>query len=80
MKRGNLVTIVLQGAYGKPRPALVVQSDLFATHPSVTILPVTSELRETPLFRVEIKPTAENGLNPSLTTLCHIAAFSGLRR
>ncbi|NMQ27658.1 type II toxin-antitoxin system PemK/MazF family toxin [Candidatus Accumulibacter phosphatis] len=62
MKRGNLVTIVLQGAYGKPRPALVVQSDLFATHPSVTILPVTSELRETPLFRVEIKPTAENGL------------------
>ena len=62
MKRGALVTIALQGAYGKPRPALVVQSDLFATHPSVTILPVTSELRETPLFRVEIKPTAENGL------------------
>ncbi len=62
MKRGVLVTIALQGAYGKPRPALVVQSDLFATHPTVTILPVTSEVRETPLFRVDIKPTAENGL------------------
>ena len=62
MRRGALVTIAPQGAYGKPRPALVVQSDLFATHPSVTILPVTSELRKTPLFRVEIKPTAENGL------------------
>ena len=62
MKRGDLATIALQGAYGKPRPALVVQSDLFATHPSVTIVPVTSELRETPLFRIEIKPTPENGL------------------
>ena len=62
MRRGALVTIAPQGAYGKPRPALDVQSDLFARHPSVTILPVTSELRETPLFRVEIKPTTENGL------------------
>ena len=62
MKRGELVTIVLQGTYGKPRPALIVQSDLFAEHPSVTILPVTSDLRQTPLFRVEIDPTAQNGL------------------
>ena len=30
MKRGDLVTIALQGDYGKPRPALVVQSDLFS--------------------------------------------------
>ena len=62
MSRGDLVTVVLQGAYGKPRPALVIQSDLFAEHPSVTILPVTSELRATPLFRIQIEPTAENGL------------------
>jgi mRNA interferase MazF len=48
------VAVVLQGAYGQPRPALVIQSDLFAQHPSVTILPVTSELRETPLFRVAV--------------------------
>jgi mRNA interferase MazF len=62
MKRGDLVTIALQGSYGKPRPALVIQSDLFDEHPSVTILPVTSELRKTPLFRVTIEPDAENGL------------------
>ena len=62
MKRGDLVTIALQGSYGKPRPALVIQSDLFDEHPSVTILPVTSELRETPLFRVTIEPDAGNGL------------------
>jgi len=62
MRRGDLVTVVLQSAYGKPRPALVIQSDLFAQHPSVTILPVTSELRETPLFRVAVTPSIDNGL------------------
>ncbi|NMM38351.1 MAG: type II toxin-antitoxin system PemK/MazF family toxin [Glaciimonas sp.] len=62
MRRGDLVTIALQGAYGKPRPALVIQSDLFAEHPSVTILPVTSELRDTPLFRVLVHPSEGNGL------------------
>lgn len=62
MKRGNLVTVALQGDYGKPRPALVIQSDLFADHPSVTILPVTSELRSTPLFRIRVTPNDVNGL------------------
>ena len=62
MRRGDLVTIALQGAYGKPRPALVIQSDLFSEHPSVTILPVTSELRSTPLFRVPVMPSESNGL------------------
>lgn len=62
MRRGDLVTIALQGDYGKPRPALIVQSDLFDEHPSVTILPVTSELRETPLFRIRVAPNAANGL------------------
>lgn len=62
MKRGDLVTIALQGDFGKPRPALVVQSDLFDQHPSVTILPVTSELRDAPLFRIRIDPAPTNGL------------------
>jgi mRNA interferase MazF len=56
-----------QGAHGKPqgkpRPDLVIQSDLFAEHPSVTMLPVTSEPRPTPLFRIRIEPTPENGLH-----------------
>ena len=63
MKRGDLVTVALQGDYGKPRPALVIQSDLFDEHPSVTILPVTSDLRETPIFRITVEPSAENGLS-----------------
>lgn len=63
MRRGDLVTIALQGDLGKPRPALVIQSDLFDAHPSVIILPVTSELRDTPLFRISVRPSASNGLS-----------------
>src|SRR5256885_6050691 len=62
MKRGEVVTVVVPGAYGKPRPALIIQSDLFDEHPSVTILPITSELRDTPLFRITVTSTPENGL------------------
>ena len=62
VKRGDMVTVVLPRAYGKPRPALVIQSDLFDEHPSVTILPVTSDLRDTPLFRITVESTSENGL------------------
>lgn len=62
MKRGLVVTIALQGDYGKPRPALIVQSDYFSGHPSVTVLPITSELRQTPLFRIDVEPESGNGL------------------
>jgi mRNA interferase MazF len=62
MKRGDLVPVVLAGAYGKPRPALVIQSDLFAQHPSVTILPVTTELRPIETFRIAVNPSPKNGL------------------
>jgi mRNA interferase MazF len=62
MKRGDLVPVVLAGAYGKPRPALVIQSDLFSQHPSVTILPVTTEIRPIETFRIAVAPSEKNGL------------------
>lgn len=62
MKRGSVVTIALSGNYGKPRPALVVQSNYFTEHPSVSVLPITSELRPTPLFRIDVEPDEINGL------------------
>lgn len=62
MRRGDLVTVALQGDLGKPRPALIIQSDLFDAHPSVTILPVTSELRDAPLLRILVNPNESNGL------------------
>jgi mRNA interferase MazF len=63
VRLGDLVTIALQGDFGKPRPGLVIQSDLFYAHASVTILPVTSELRDAPLFRITVDPSEGNGLN-----------------
>lgn len=63
MRRGDLVTVALQGDLGKPRPALVIQSDLFEAHPSVAILPVTGELRDAPFFRIAVQPNELNGLS-----------------
>ena len=61
-KRGSLVTVALPGDYGKPRPALVIQSDAFQELPSVTLLPLTSGLRSAPLMRLSVEPTPANGL------------------
>jgi mRNA interferase MazF len=64
MKRGNVVTIAIQGDFGKPRPALVIQADVFnETHTTVTVLLISSELVSAPLFRIEIDPSHENGLS-----------------
>ena len=62
MRRGDLLSIALQGDFGKPSPALVIQSDLFDLHPSLSVLPVTSDLRAAPLFRLDVAPSALNGL------------------
>ncbi|HVV50014.1 MAG TPA: type II toxin-antitoxin system PemK/MazF family toxin [Polyangia bacterium] len=63
MKRGDVVVVSLSGDYGKPRPALIVQSDLFnETHASVTLAPVTSRIVDAPLFRLTIEPAAATGL------------------
>lgn len=65
MKRGDLVTIAVSGDYGKPRPALVVQADAFNLHPSVIVLPLTSEIHDAPLFRVPVNAGKETGLRAS---------------
>jgi len=62
MMRGNLVTIAMQGEFGKPRPALVIQANLFNEHASVTVLLITSTLVAAPLLRVTVQPSTENGL------------------
>lgn len=62
-RRGDIVICAPPGEFGKPRPAVVVQSDLFnETHTSVTLCPLTSHRVDAPLFRVTLKPTAANGL------------------
>jgi mRNA interferase MazF len=64
VKRGAIVVVAARGAYtGKPRPALVVQSDLFnPTHASITICPITSDCVDAPLFRLSVPPGSRTGL------------------
>ncbi|WP_144733702.1 type II toxin-antitoxin system PemK/MazF family toxin [Extensimonas perlucida] len=61
-QRGDLVTVSLQGDYDKPRPALVIQSDLLTDLESVVLCPVTNDLRNT-VFRVTVEPNPANGLH-----------------
>jgi mRNA interferase MazF len=63
VKRGDVVTVAASGDYGKPRPAVIVQTDaLPAEHASVVVCQMTSDLAEAPDFRVTIEPTEKNGL------------------
>lgn len=62
MKRGDLVPAVLPGDYGKPRPALVIQSDLFQNTGMVTVAPLTSTLLQAPMARISVRPSQANGL------------------
>lgn len=62
MQRGDLVTVALAGDFGKPRPALVIQSDLFCEHGTVTVLLITGTLVEAPLLRITLSPDSRNRL------------------
>ncbi len=64
MKRGNIVRVAAPGDFGKPRPAVVIQSDALtdAGLGSVIVCLITSQLTEAPLFRLRLPPSPENGL------------------
>ena len=63
VKRGDVVIAVLTGDYGKPRPVVVAQSDVFnPTHSSIVVCPITSHLVESPLFRLTVSPGPGTGL------------------
>ena len=62
MRRGDVVTVAAPGSYGKPRPAVVVQTDLMDAHSSVIVAWVTSTLIDAPLFRLTVHPDDSNGL------------------
>ena len=63
MRRGDVVTVAASGDYGKPRPAVIVQTDaLPAEHASVIVCQMTSDIAEASDFRVTIEPTENNGL------------------
>jgi len=61
--RGDIVICALSGDYGKPRPAVVTQSDLFnPTHASIVVCPITSHCVDAPLFRLPLPANNKTGL------------------
>jgi mRNA interferase MazF len=63
MRRGDMVTVAAVGDCGKPRPAVIIQTDAFPeTHASVIVGQMTPELSDAPDFRIVMDPSSTNGL------------------
>jgi mRNA interferase MazF len=60
--RGDIWTAAGGGYSGKPRPAVIIQDNAFVDRRSATICLITSIEERFPLFRVEVQPNVENGL------------------
>ncbi len=75
MKRGDLITVAVSGDYGKPRPALVIQSDALAQTDSVLVCLITTTLRDAALHRLDLAADPETGLQrPSQVMVDKIVA------
>jgi mRNA interferase MazF len=76
VKRGDIVIVSAPGDYGKPRPAIVVQSDWLQGTDSVLVSLMTSTIVDAPLFRLLIEPSETNGLKlPSQVMVDKIIAM-----
>ena len=63
MKRADVVTVATGGGFGgKPRPALIVQSDEYVTSETVIVALFTTAVQNVPTTRPLFQPTPENGL------------------
>lgn len=64
MRRGEIWTFAGGAAYhGKPRPAVIVQDDVFDQTASVTVCGFTSDPTDAPLLRIRVDPSPTNGLS-----------------
>ena len=63
MKRGDLVLAAITGDYGKPRPWVIVQSDLVPHgYPGLTLCPLSTTDHGDRNFRIPVEPSSDNGL------------------
>lgn len=62
MKRGDIITVALSGDYGKPRPAVIIQTELLTGTDSILICLMTSDLRDAPLHRLNVPAHSSTGL------------------
>lgn len=62
VRRGDLITIAVSGDYGKPRRALVIQSDFLPETDSVPVCLLTTHRKDTPVFRLSLMAIEQAGL------------------
>lgn len=65
MKRGDIITVALQGDLGKPRPAVIVQTDWVDETPTVLVCPLTGTIRDAPIYRLSVPADSRSGLAKS---------------
>ena len=79
MKRGDLVTVALSGDFGKPRPAIVVQTDHVQFTDTVLICMITGDLTSPGPFRINVPCNAQTGLTKPSQVMAD-KTYAALRR
>jgi mRNA interferase MazF len=62
LKRGDIVTVALSGDYGRPRPAVVIQSDFLDETDSVLVCLISATPREASFYRATVAAGEATGL------------------
>jgi mRNA interferase MazF len=64
MRRGDIWTVGggSRDYAAKPRPVVIVQDDSFDATDSITIVAITTDETDAPLFRMRVEPNERNGL------------------
>lgn len=63
MRRGDVVVVALPGDLGKPRPAVIVQTNVLNDNlRTILLCPISSFSSDPSFFRVAVEPTIGNGL------------------
>ena len=80
MRRGDIAIVAPPGEFGKPRPALIIQADITLPSPTVTYLPITSDLLRVPNTRISLQPSSQNGLRLESEVMIDLIQTSSLER
>jgi mRNA interferase MazF len=62
VRRGDLAIIVAPGDHGKPRPAVIVQSDELEDVDSVMVALISTRQMNAPLYRLSVAAATGTGL------------------
>jgi mRNA interferase MazF len=66
VKRGDIWTVSGGPDYAaKPRPAVILQDEVFDATASLTLCPFTTHIIDAPLIRITVEPSDRNGLRTS---------------